>query len=395
MTGAGGLEGAYRRLLRWYPRAYRHRHEEEILGVLLAAARPGQRRPGAGESADLLWSALRIRIRAILRGMGSQPWAAALALTGVLIPLLMLLLKLTLLLDRGARYGFGSPGDVLIGAYGEPGTFGRIFQANPYSVALASNVTGALTAGPVPALVLAVLACLGWRRAAATVAAFVPLAYLGIALSSGYTLLAGPRVAVTLYAYGLEVLVLLAAPGAPRGWRALRWRPGTLLAAATVAAGVGMNGGLWPLLHGPVRPAPALRGLIRDHGLFRARAASSPQGFTAFIGRLFGIGPGNGWGDWLVYQGTLVAVIVAALAIMLVSSAVNRRVLSLLGVPFALGAVIYLCSLINPPPPGPAGNALAALPLLLILLTAAAVLLARTGPAGPDAPSRPAASAGT
>jgi hypothetical protein len=160
--------------------------------------------------------------------------------------------------------------------------------------------------------------------------------------------------------------------------------PWRLLAAATVAAGVGINGGFWPPLHG--RPVVQPGGLIRHHGLFRVQAASAPQGIIGFSDRLFGIGPGNGWGDWLVYQGTLMAVIVATLAIMLVGSPVNHRVLFLLGIPFALGAIIYLCSLINPPPSGPAGNALAALPLLLILLTAVAVLLAPTGPAGPDAP---------
>jgi hypothetical protein len=36
------------------------------------------------------------------------------------------------------------------------------------------------------------------------------------------------------------------------------------------------------------------------------------------------------------------------LTIMLVSSPVNRRVVALLGFPFAVGAVIYLCSLISP-----------------------------------------------
>ena len=82
-----------------------------------------------------------------LRGADSQPWAAALALTGVLLPLLMLLLKLTEFLARGAQYGFGSPADILIGAYGEPGSYARSFQANPYPVALTSNMTDALTAG--------------------------------------------------------------------------------------------------------------------------------------------------------------------------------------------------------------------------------------------------------
>ena len=85
MTTSGGLEGGYRRLLRWCPPSYRCRHEEEILGVLMAAAQPGQRRPGVRESLDLLWSALRIRMRITLRGADSQPWAAALALVVLVI----------------------------------------------------------------------------------------------------------------------------------------------------------------------------------------------------------------------------------------------------------------------------------------------------------------------
>ena len=329
MTTAHGLEGAYRWLMRWYPSSYRERHGEEILGVLMAAAQPGQRRPGARESVDLLWSALKIRIRMTLRGADSQAWQGAFTLVGVLLPLLMVLLKLTEFLYRGAQYGFGTPADLLIGAYGEPGSYARSFQLNPYSVALTGNVTDALTAGPLPALILAVLVCLGWRRAAAVFAAFVPLAFLGIALTNGYTLLAGPRPDVTLYAYGLEALILLAAPGTARGWRALRWQPSALLAAATVAAGVAMNGGLWPLFHGSVA-VPTSR-LARF--LLRERMATLPHGFAD---RLSGIGAG-GWAGWLLYQGTLVAIIAAALVIMLVSSPVNRRALFLLAVPFAGG----------------------------------------------------------
>ncbi len=242
-------------------------------------------------------------------------------------------------------------------------------------------MTDALTAGPVPAFILAVLVCLGWRRAGTAFAAFVPLAFLGISLTNGYTLLAGPRVDVTLYAYGLEALILFTASGAARGWRALRWRPTALLAAATVAAGVGMNGGLWPLFHvAPAGPGNVLGRIRSLHRLTRL-----PHGFIA---RQFGIGAG-GWGDWLLYQGTLVAVVALPLTAMLVSSPVSRRALSLLAVPFALGAVIYLCSLISPPLPAPVGNTLAVFPLLLILLAAMALSLGRR--AGPDVPGRPAA----
>ena len=382
MTATGDLEGGYRRLLRWYPTSYRGRHEEEILGVLMAAAQPGQRRPAMRESLDLLWSALKIRVRTILRGADSQPWADALAFVAVLLPLLMLLLKLTIFLDRGAQYGFGTPADILIGAYGEPGSYAQSFQANPYSVALTGNVTDALTAGPLPALILAVLACLGRRRAAAIFAAFVPLAYLGITLGNGYTLLAAPRTAVTLYAYGLEALILFAAPGAARGWRALRWRPSALLAIATVAAGVGMNGGLWRIFHVP----PAFPPNVLGRAARLRQLANLPHGF---IDRLFGVGAGQ-WGGWLLYQGLLVAIIVIALVALLVGSPVSRRALSLFAVPFALGAIIYLCSLISPPLPASVGNTLVVVPLLLMLLAAMVVSLGHGRNAGPDVPGRPA-----
>jgi hypothetical protein len=80
---------------------------------------------------------------------------------------------------------------------------------------------------------------------------------------------------------------------------------------------------------------------------------------------------------------------------MLVSSPVSRRAVSLLAVPFALGAVIYLCSLISPPLPAPVGNTLTAVPLLLILLAAMALALGHRPHAGPDIPGRPAAPGGT
>jgi hypothetical protein len=390
-----GLEGAYRRLLRWYPAPYRRRHEEEILGVLMFAAQPGQRRPGARDSLNLLWSALKIRIRTTLRGADSRPWAAALALAGVLLPLLMVLLKLTDFLYGGALRGFGSPADVLVGGYGDPGAYAQLFQHNPYSVALTGNIEQALTAGPVPALILAALACAGWRRTAAVFAGLIPLAYLGISLTGSFTLLAGPAQDVVLYVYGLEALILFAAPGAPRGWRALQRRPSALLAVATAGFGVALNGGILPLLpHAPFRGPVRSTGQIRGFGLFQHRVTSIPHGVVGVIDRPLGIEV-SGWANWLVYQGTLAAVVAVALTIMLLSSPANRRALFLLAVPFALGAVIYLLSLINPPPPGLAGNAIAVLPLLLILLTAMAFSLVPRRPADLDTSSRPATPGNT
>ena len=63
MTGAADLERRYRRWLRCYPTAFRREHEAEMLGVLLAGAREGQRRPALMDCLDLVGGAVRARLR--------------------------------------------------------------------------------------------------------------------------------------------------------------------------------------------------------------------------------------------------------------------------------------------------------------------------------------------
>jgi hypothetical protein len=63
MTDQENLERAYRRLLAWYPRAFRRENGQEILAVLLACAPDGQRRPGLAQAADLIRSGLWMRLR--------------------------------------------------------------------------------------------------------------------------------------------------------------------------------------------------------------------------------------------------------------------------------------------------------------------------------------------
>ncbi|HEY6745831.1 MAG TPA: hypothetical protein VI357_08930 [Mycobacteriales bacterium] len=89
MTGPdGALERRYRRLLAWYPRAYRAEHEDEMLGVLLAGA--AGRRPGLGERADLVLGGLRIRARHAVRAFPGSGVADALAAVSLLVPVLLL-----------------------------------------------------------------------------------------------------------------------------------------------------------------------------------------------------------------------------------------------------------------------------------------------------------------
>jgi hypothetical protein len=57
------LERRYRSLLALYPRGFRQEHEEEILAVLMAAAPEGRQRPRLAESADLVRSAILMRLR--------------------------------------------------------------------------------------------------------------------------------------------------------------------------------------------------------------------------------------------------------------------------------------------------------------------------------------------
>jgi hypothetical protein len=61
-SSPAGLERGYRRLIACYPREFRRENAEEILAVLLATAREGQRRPGFAETADLLRGAARMRM---------------------------------------------------------------------------------------------------------------------------------------------------------------------------------------------------------------------------------------------------------------------------------------------------------------------------------------------
>jgi len=62
MTDTEALERAYRRWLRYYPKAFRAEYEAEVLGLLMDGARAGQRRPAPVEYLDLVRSAACVRL---------------------------------------------------------------------------------------------------------------------------------------------------------------------------------------------------------------------------------------------------------------------------------------------------------------------------------------------
>lgn len=95
------LESRYRRLLTWYPWSHRRVYEEEMLAVLVAGARPGQRRPTVGETANLVAAGLLARVRASATGFASPAWADAAAVVGLLAALVLLSQRVVRLLEPG------------------------------------------------------------------------------------------------------------------------------------------------------------------------------------------------------------------------------------------------------------------------------------------------------
>jgi hypothetical protein len=88
MTDAARLERRYRRLLAFYPAAFRREHEEEMLVVLMACARNGRRRPGLADCADLIRSAIWMRLRPwAQRPAPSVFWAVGLMVLGAVLEL--------------------------------------------------------------------------------------------------------------------------------------------------------------------------------------------------------------------------------------------------------------------------------------------------------------------
>ncbi len=105
MTDAAVLERRYRRLLAFYPPVFRREHGREILSVLMAGAREGQRWPHPLEAADLLRSATYMRARTRVR----TSWAWECRHRRVLVPV-RVVSGIWLLVLTAIMYGYGVGG---------------------------------------------------------------------------------------------------------------------------------------------------------------------------------------------------------------------------------------------------------------------------------------------
>ena len=113
-AGTAALERRYLRLLRCYPPSHREFHREEMLGVLLATARPGQRTPGLGQTVNLAACGLAIRVRRIPGWLAADAGQDALAVVSLIAPavvfILLALQQAAITAYASARPPVGYPG---------------------------------------------------------------------------------------------------------------------------------------------------------------------------------------------------------------------------------------------------------------------------------------------
>ncbi len=278
-AGSGRLERRYRRLLRWYPPEHRNVHGDEMLAVLLAAARAAQEKPDRADVADLIAAAVRIRLRprgALSDGPG---WGDALAVFSVAAPLLMLVSTSLCLwaIDIWAPASSGPVADVSRLVF-----FG---QALVVPFVLFNARHWAVVAAAIPGLFWLVLAAL-----ALVVGRFVQ----GAVDSVEYPVLASV----------LEVVALSASPGPGRGLQLMRGRHWALLGVAAVPAAA-----LSPVL-APLQSAQA--GLPLSAALLWLRAA-------------LGLAPAG------VFFAIPLVLVLAVLLGMWLSSAAGKRMAVLFG----------------------------------------------------------------
>jgi hypothetical protein len=82
------LEHWYRRMLTWYPAGHRRAYGEEMIGVLLASAPQGKRRPGIADTLDLVKGALLVRLRAAGNNHADAGWRDTLAVFSIAAPVM-------------------------------------------------------------------------------------------------------------------------------------------------------------------------------------------------------------------------------------------------------------------------------------------------------------------
>jgi hypothetical protein len=233
-AGTAALERRYRRLLRCYPPSHREIHREEMLGVLLATARPGQRTPGLRQTVNLAVCGLAIRVRRIPGWLAADAGQDALAVVGLITPAVVFIL---LVLQQAAMNAATSARVPLWAPVWEPFPFLSSF--------------GESVVVMIAWLAVVLLGLTGLRRTAAAIASisltFTLLALLTAIMrpiidSSGgigqLLVLILPFGDVPVVLASLAACSLALSPGPRRGLAIVGWRRACLMIAG-LSAGFG------------------------------------------------------------------------------------------------------------------------------------------------------------
>ena len=205
MTAHRELETRYRRLMALYPWWHRREYEDELVGVLLADAAPDRRRPSLRDRADLVTSALSVRLRGAGAGLRAQSWRNAAHLARIVAAMVLLAVGV-----RRLAYGL----------FGNPLT--AVDVVRPAAWALVA--------------VAAVLGARRWALALAVPAAALETVQVGLRYADAPTQVLQAAWLVTTALLVVAISAWLARGPAPDRPRSLGWFAGAL--AAAVAAHV-------------------------------------------------------------------------------------------------------------------------------------------------------------
>ena len=311
---SGDLEGRYRRLLAWYPVRYRHTYEEEMLGVLLAGARPQQRYPRPGETLNLLRTALWMRMGRTVGGPLDSRWRDAAAVFGLLVPVVLVTQGLGSMVGRW----------VLLRRLGAPT---NVLPTADWPLTPGASVRAWVLAGWL--LVTALTLC-GWRVVAAVLA-------WAVVLAEAYVLILRYHTSPVGVLHTLWLLVLTATIAAALSVRAPARRALTVLGrgrAILLGTALTATAGL-----------PALDAVL-----------ASVTGGSPAAGHSYNVWPGTHYLSTMYQRGfgfstgfgpvTLVAFVLLAItvltALVKISPPIRRRLLALSVPVVAVEAVIRL-----------------------------------------------------
>jgi hypothetical protein len=238
------LERGYRRLLAWYPTWHQQAHGEEMIGVLMTAAPGSRRRPGLGETLNIIWAGLLIRLRPRPTALPSGAWPDALAAFSVAAPVALTCMTVAWELETGVT----SPANAAVGV-----AFYGLGLSLP-------------------------LVLLRLRRVAAVVSLLATVLLAVACANILYHDGLGQPFAFPLFAYAAETVALFGSAGPRRGLQFLTWPTWVLTAVAGACGGVAWYsfefGTFW------ATSLPAARGLHESQltGMLAAGIAAAVVG---------------------------------------------------------------------------------------------------------------------